>query len=173
MNATVTAATCWDEVVLDFPAAPMPVVLAADDEALVGLRFGPAAEHGSWPVGARRDPAHPVLRAAAEQLQDYASGRSETFDLPLRIVGSDFQVAIWTALQTIPYGTTTTYGALAAGLGRSGRAARAVGAAVGANPIGIIVPCHRVLGADGSLTGFGGGLDRKVVLLAREGVTAL
>ena len=79
---------------------------------------------------------------------------------------------MWKALLDIPYGSTTTYGALAAAIGRPGQA-RAIGGAVGSNPVGIIVPCHRVIGANGSLTGFGGGLDNKVALLAREGVTAL
>lgn len=173
MNVTVTSVRCWDEVVLDFPVGPMPVVLAGDGQALVGLRFGTATEQAAWLGGTRRNPDDPVLRAASQQLKDYAAGRTEAFDIPLRIDGSDFQVAVWDALRKIPYGVTTTYGALAAQLGRSGRAARAVGAAVGANPVGIVIPCHRVLGADGSLTGFGGGLDRKVALLTREGVTAL
>lgn len=173
MNPTVRSVSSWDEVVLDFPAGPMPVVLAGDGTALVGLRFGPAADHAVWLGQAPRDPDDPVLRAAAAQLRAYATGQAETFDIPVRLQGSEFQLAVWEALRAIPYGATTTYGALAARLGRSGRAARAVGSAVGANPVGIIVPCHRVIGADGSLTGFAGGLQRKIALLAREGVTAL
>lgn len=168
-----TPITCWDEMSLEFPAGPMPVVLAGDGHALVGLRFGTAEDNAHWLGSAPRRSDDPVLRAAGRQLQAYAAGRAETFDVPVRFEGSDFQMAVWNALLEIPYGATTTYGALAARLGRSGRAARAVGAAVGANPLGIIIPCHRVVGADGSLTGFGGGLDRKVALLAREGVTAL
>lgn len=173
MTVTIQSIRCWDEVLLDLPAGPMPVVLASDGTALVGLRFGPAADHAAWLGNATHDPDDPVLQAAAMQLEAYAAGRSESFDVPLRMEGSEFQRAVWEALRDIPYGATTTYGALAARLGRSGRAARAVGAAVGANPVGIIVPCHRVIGADGSLTGFAGGLDRKIALLAREGVTAL
>lgn len=171
MTATRNSTRCWDEVALDFPAGPMTVVLISDGEALTGLRFGPAADNAASIGSAPRQPDDPILQAAARQLQAYASGRSETFDVPVKIDGSEFQLAVWNALKDIPYGATTTYGALAARLGRSGRAARAVGAAVGANPVGIIIPCHRVLGADGSLTGFGGGLDRKVTLLSREGVT--
>lgn len=165
--------SCWDQVTLDLPGATMPVVIAGDGQAVVGLRFGPAERHRDWLADAPRDPDDPVLRRAARELADYASGRRESFGVPLRFRGSEFQVAVWAALRDVPYGTTTTYGALGGLLGRSGRAARAVGAAVGANPIGIIIPCHRVIGADGSLTGFAGGLANKVALLAREGVTAL
>ena len=173
MIPTLTQQRYWCEVELDFPTGPMPVVIAGDGRAVVGLRFGTAAELGSWLGPATSAPDDPVLQEAARQLRDYAGGRTETFDLPLRVEGSEFRTAVWNALRDIPYGATTTYGALAARLGKSGQAARAVGAAVGANPVGIIIPCHRVIGADGSLTGFAGGLDRKVTLLAREGITAL
>lgn len=165
--------TCWEQITLEFPSAWMDVVLAGDGEALVGLRFGTAADHAAWLGPAPRRPDDPVLASAAQQLRAYAAGRAEAFDVPIRLTGSDFQRAVWAALLDIPYGSTTTYGAVAAKLGRPPRAARAVGAAVGSNPVGIIVPCHRVIGANGSLTGFGGGLDNKVALLAREGVTAL
>lgn len=164
--------TGWDQIRLRFRSRSMEVVLGTDGEALVGLRFGTAADHAAWLGPAPRRPADPVLAAAAEQLRAYAAGRARAFDVPMRLEGSDFQKAVWSALLEIPYGSTTTYGAVAAELGRPPRAARAVGAAVGSNPVGIIVPCHRVIGADGSLTGFGGGLDNKVALLAREGVTA-
>lgn len=173
MSPTLPATAHWDEITLEFPGRPMPVTLAADGQAVTGLRFGTAADNAAWIGAAERDPDDPLLRETARQLRDYAAGRSRSFDVPLRLHGSDFQRDVWAALRDIPYGVTTTYGALAAKLGRSGRAARAVGAAVGANPIGIVVPCHRVIGADGSLTGFGGGLDNKVALLTREGVTAL
>jgi methylated-DNA-[protein]-cysteine S-methyltransferase len=173
MNSDNASVTCWDEISLDFPTTSIPVVLAGDGGALIGLRFGPASQHATWLGAAPRDPDDPVLQAAARELRAYAAGTTETFDVPVQFGGSPFQHAVWAALRDIPYGATTTYGAIAAQLGRSGQAARAVGAAVGANPIGIIIPCHRVIGADGSLTGFGGGIDAKAALLAREGVTAL
>jgi methylated-DNA-[protein]-cysteine S-methyltransferase len=117
-----------------------------------------------------RDPYR--LAAATDQLEQYFNGERTTFELPLACHGTPFQRRVWRALQEIPYGTTTTYGALARELG-SGRSrgahdARAVGAAVGATPIPIVIPCHRVIGADGSLTGYGGGLHRKQALLAFE-----
>jgi methylated-DNA-[protein]-cysteine S-methyltransferase len=149
----------------------MDVVLASDGHSLIGLRFGSAEDHADWLGAAARDGDDPVIRAAAAQLQEYAAGRAESFDLPLHLEGSEFQRAVWAALREIPYGETTTYGAVAASIGRPGQA-RAVGSAVGSNPIGIVVPCHRVIGANGALTGFGGGLDNKVALLTREGVTA-
>ncbi len=172
-TATTCTITCWEQITLEFPSASMDLVLAADGEALVGLRFGTAADHAAWLGPAPRQPDDPVLASAAKQLRAYAAGQVEAFDVPIRLAGSDFQRAVWAALLEIPYGATTTYGAVAAKLGRPPRAARAVGAAVGSNPVGIIVPCHRVIGANGSLTGFGGGLPNKVALLAREGVTAL
>ena len=172
MTTAVTAVTAFDEIVLEFPDRKMELLLAADGDELVGVRFGTAADHSAWLAGARRDPGHPAIQAARAQLEAYAAGRSEVFDIPLRLEGSEFQRSVWHALLEIPYGETTTYGALASAIGRPGQA-RAIGGAVGANPLGIIVPCHRVVGANGSLTGFGGGLDNKVTLLAREGVTAL
>ena len=172
MSTAVTTVTAFDEIVVEFPDRKMELLLAADGDDLVGVRFGTAADHGDWLAGAERDPGHPALKAARAQLDAYAAGRTESFDLPIRFGGSEFQRAVWQALQEIPYGETTTYGALAAAIGRPGQA-RAIGGAVGANPLGIIVPCHRVVGANGSLTGFGGGLDNKVTLLAREGIAAL
>lgn len=102
------------------------------------------------------------------QLDEYFAGTREQFDLPLRPRGTDFQQRVWTGLLQIPFGATSTYGGLAARLGDR-QASRAVGLANGKNPISIIVPCHRVIGADGSLTGYGGGLDRKLWLLRHEG----
>jgi methylated-DNA-[protein]-cysteine S-methyltransferase len=101
-------------------------------------------------------------------LARYFAGEAEGFDFPLRLEGEGFERRVWEALRTVPYGTTTTYGALAAALGDPG-AARAVGAANGRNPIAIVVPCHRVIGAGGKLTGYGAGLDRKRSLLELEG----
>jgi methylated-DNA-[protein]-cysteine S-methyltransferase len=113
-----------------------------------------------------------VLAAATQQLEQYFNGERATFELPLDCHGTPFQRRVWRALQEIPYGTTTTYGELARKLGSSRpdgtHDARAVGAAVGATPIPIVIPCHRVIGADGSLTGYGGGLPRKRALLALE-----
>jgi methylated-DNA-[protein]-cysteine S-methyltransferase len=108
-----------------------------------------------------------ALRVACEQLDAYFHGDLRTFDLPLHMAGTPFQKQVWQGLLTIPYGTTISYAELARRIGRPG-ASRAVGAANGRNPIGIIVPCHRVIGADGTLTGYGGGLDRKEWLLAHE-----
>ena len=105
--------------------------------------------------------------AVIEQLAEYFAGERSDFDLPLAAPGSPFQHRVWAALRQIPYGETSTYGQIAEVIGRPG-AARAVGLANGANPIGIVVPCHRVVGADGSLTGYGGGLERKQFLLDLE-----
>ena len=105
------------------------------------------------------------LRSMARWLDDYFSGGQPDFTPPLHLIGSAFRLRVWARLLEIPYGQTTTYGAL---LG-DGASARAVGGAVGRNPISIIVPCHRVIGADGSLTGYAGGIERKIVLLCLEG----
>ena len=110
---------------------------------------------------------HPVLSAAVQQLSEYFDGDRQDFDLPLDPTGTDFQQSAWTALRSIPYATTVSYGEQAARMGDK-RKARAVGAANGKNPISIIVPCHRVVGANGSLTGFAGGIDTKDWLLSHE-----
>ena len=149
-----------------------PLLLAASGERLAGLWFAqqrhlPDSTH--W----RQDPTHPVLIEAGAQLRAYWKGQGKAkghhFDLPLDLsAGTDFQQAVWRALLAIAYGDTTSYGALSAALGKPA-AVRAVGGAVGRNPLGIIVPCHRVIGASGSLTGYAGGLDRKIALLQLEG----
>jgi methylated-DNA-[protein]-cysteine S-methyltransferase len=113
------------------------------------------------------DAGHPVLTRTAAQLDEYFAGDRREFDLPLDLHGTAFQVKVWRALGEIAFGATTSYGELAAPLGGT-HMARAVGAAVGRNPVSIVVPCHRVVGADGSLTGFAGGLDAKRTLLALE-----
>src|SRR5581483_11802904 len=120
---------------------------------------------GTAPALAAADHDPEPLAAATEQLAQYFTGERTTFELELELLGTAFQRSVWSALRSIPYGTTTTYGTLARGLEAQ---PRAVGAAVGATPIPIIVPCHRVLGADGSLTGYGGGLPRKRALLDLE-----
>jgi len=113
------------------------------------------------------DPAHPVLVEAERQLEEYFSGRRQDFALKLDASGTAFQRAVWSALMTIPFGETRSYGQIAAQIGRPG-AARAVGAANGRNPLSIVAPCHRVVGATGALTGFAGGLDVKERLLKFE-----
>ncbi|MGJ7579921.1 methylated-DNA--[protein]-cysteine S-methyltransferase [Variovorax sp. RHLX14] len=144
------------------------VVLAATDKGLSGLWFD-EQKHSPDTEGWETDDAHPVLRMAAEQLLDFLAGRRTTFDLPLDLShGTDFQQAVWQALREIPAGATTSYGALSARVGRP-TAVRAVGAAVGRNPVSVIVPCHRVIGATGALTGYAGGLERKTALLQLEG----
>ena len=116
-----------------------------------------------------RHTSTPVLRAALAQLREYFGGKRRSFDVPLEPSGTSFQRSVWQALVSIPYGDTVSYGSIAAALGTP-HLARAVGAAVGANPIPIIIPCHRVIGADGSLTGYGGCLRMKIWLLHHEGV---
>jgi methylated-DNA-[protein]-cysteine S-methyltransferase len=146
-------------------ASPIgPLVLAARGDALVALHL-PGSDDPP-PVGAARTTA--FLRAAARQLDEYFAGARTTFDLPLAPEGTAFQRAVWDALLAVPYGATTSYGAIARAVGRPA-ASRAVGAANGRNPLPIILPCHRVIGADGSLTGFGGGLHVKRYLLEHEG----
>jgi methylated-DNA-[protein]-cysteine S-methyltransferase len=144
------------------------ITLAATDKGLAGVWFD---QQRHWPdmTGWQARTDHPVLREAATQLGDYFAGRRQHFDLSLDLShGTAFQQSVWQALLAIPAGQTTSYGALSAGVGNPA-AVRAVGAAVGRNPISVIVPCHRVLGADGSLTGYAGGLDRKTALLELEG----
>jgi len=119
--------------------------------------------------GVRADGGSPLLDEAAAQLEAYFAGTLVDFDLPLDLAGSDFQRRCWLALATIPYGQTVSYGEQARRLGLGLASARAVGAANGQNPLPVVLPCHRVVGADGSLTGFGGGLDRKRRLLELEG----
>jgi methylated-DNA-[protein]-cysteine S-methyltransferase len=113
------------------------------------------------------DGTHPILEEAKAQLKAYIDGDRDDFDLPLDLVGTDFQRAVWEGLQQIPYGSTRSYGELASDLDRPG-AARAVGTATGRNPVSIIVPCHRLVGSTGSLTGFAGGIDAKRWLLDHE-----
>ena len=146
-----------------------PLTLIGDALVLTGVHFEGYA-HG---LGAdRREPEAPPLAAAAAQLDEYFAGERRDFDLELDLEGTEFQRAVWDELLRIPYGETMSYGELARRLGRPERV-RAVGAANGRNPVAIVVPCHRVIGADGSLTGYGGGLDRKRALLAIEGSAPL
>jgi methylated-DNA-[protein]-cysteine S-methyltransferase len=143
-----------------------PLTLVAEAGRLRGLYFP-----GRAPALPEPDAAPPVLDAAVAQLEEYFAGERQKFDLPLELQGTPFQVSVWHQLLEIPYGETVSYKGLAEGLGRLDRV-RAVGAAVGRTPVPIIVPCHRAVGSDGSLTGYGGGLQRKAALLDLEGRTA-
>jgi methylated-DNA-[protein]-cysteine S-methyltransferase len=148
------------------------LMLTSDGTALTGLymnlyRNKPSKLpdlDGDWVQNETIDP----LPAAARQLQEYFAGKRREFDLPLRMAGTEFQQRVWRELTQIPFGETRSYGQLAKRLDNP-NGSRAVGLANGRNPIAIIVPCHRVIGADGSLTGFGGGIDRKEWLLTHEG----
>jgi methylated-DNA-[protein]-cysteine S-methyltransferase len=145
--------------VVDSPIGPLGLI--ASDVALQGVVFDGR--------GIRSEGSAPVLDEAARQLTAYFEGDLVTFDLPLELHGTDFQRQCWLALATIPFGQTVSYGEPARRLGLGNDMARAVGAANGANPLPIVLPCHRVIGADGSLTGFGGGLHVKRFLLEHEG----
>jgi len=142
------------------------LLLAGTDDGLTELAF----ERGRQPVQPAADwiPAERPFREAARQLGAYFAGRLREFDLPLRPEGTPFELEVWRELRRIPYGRTTAYGELARRLGRPS-AARAVGLANGRNPLAIVIPCHRVIGANGSLTGYGGGLETKRWLLEHEG----
>jgi methylated-DNA-[protein]-cysteine S-methyltransferase len=156
--------------VVDSPVGPL--VLADTGGRLSGLRLPAVADDGtrSPAPGAGWQPVaqpSPVLRLAADQLDAYFAGDLTRFDLPLRLDGTAFQQRVWQALCEIPYGSTATYGEIAERLDAPG-ASRAVGLANNRNPVPIVVPCHRVIGADGTLTGFGGGLRCKRWLLDHE-----
>ena len=148
------------------------LMLTSDGEALTGLYMNLYRNKptklpnlsNDWVQNATQG----TLPAATRQLREYFAGARREFDLPLKMAGSEFQQRVWRELTKIPFGKTSSYGQLAKRIGNP-NGSRAVGLANGRNPIAIIVPCHRVIGADGSLTGFGGGIDRKQWLLTREG----
>ena len=148
------------------------LLLAADEQGLIGLWFDGARHFAANLPEAREEKRTPVLDEAARWLDDYFSGGQPDFTPPLHLIGSPFRQAVWTLLLQIPYGQTTTYGALARQLAAQTGAARvsaqAVGGAVGHNAVSLIIPCHRVVGTNGSLTGYAGGLDRKIKLLELE-----
>ncbi|MGH4029149.1 methylated-DNA--[protein]-cysteine S-methyltransferase [Actinomycetota bacterium Odt1-20B] len=146
-----------------------PLTLVATDGTLSGLYMTDQRHRPPEETFGDRDPA--PFGETIRQLEAYFAGELTHFDLELRLDGTPFQRSVWRLLQQIPYGETRTYGELAEALGKPG-ASRAVGLANGKNPIGVIVPCHRVVGANGSLTGYGGGLDRKQRLLEFEGGAA-
>ncbi|NJP50033.1 methylated-DNA--[protein]-cysteine S-methyltransferase [Streptomyces sp. SBST2-5] len=157
--------TYW--TTLDSPLGPLLLTAGPDGEltslSLPGQRNAPAV-----PPDGRPDSG--PFREAEEQLGAYFAGDLKDFRLPLRTTGTPFREKVWAALDAIPYGATTSYGEIAARIGAPRAAVRAVGGAIGANPLLIVRPCHRVIGADGSLTGYAGGLENKVRLLTHEGV---
>jgi methylated-DNA-[protein]-cysteine S-methyltransferase len=148
--------------IIDSPIGPL--TLAGDDGTLTHLRMVDQTYEPDRDDWIRDDTA---FATAVEQLDAYFAGDLHEFDIPMAMDGTEFQRRVWQALCTIPYGETRSYGEIAAQIGSPG-ASRAVGLANGHNPIAVIVPCHRVIGANGSLTGYGGGLDRKKLLLALE-----
>jgi methylated-DNA-[protein]-cysteine S-methyltransferase len=154
--------SCWSEV-----ASPIGTLLLVGEGGGLSGVYMERHRHGPEPEvrSSQRDDA--ALSAAREQLEAYFAGQLTIFDLPLAPQGTEFQQRVWTTLRDIPYGETISYAELARRIGKP-QAVRAVGAANGRNPISIIVPCHRVIGSDGSLTGFGGGIERKRWLLAHE-----
>ena len=154
----MNALTTWTTTI-DSPVGPL--LLTSDGTSLTRLLFA-ADPDPAWST----EPCL-VLEDAVRQLEEYFAGERRDFDLPLDPAGTPFQLTVWAALRDIPYAETINYGQLAGRVGNP-NASRAVGLANGRNPISIVVPCHRVIGADGSLTGYGGGLDRKRALLALE-----
>lgn len=153
----------WRHV--DSPVGPL--LIAASDDALVAIEFEdswhPVKRNADWEAG-----DNAMLRETRRQLGEYFAGTRRSFQLPLAPHGTPFQQSVWSTLATIPYGQTWSYRDVAHRIGKP-EAVRAVGAANGRNPIPIVLPCHRVIGADGSLTGFGGGLPTKAFLLRLEG----
>ena len=149
------------------PSIVGKLTLVAHDKALVAILW----EHekpGRVKLGEiSRNESHPLLQKTEQELMEYFSGHRNMFDIPLEMIGSDFQQKVWQALRTISYGNTLTYAEVADHIG-SPRAVRAVGTAIGRNPISIIIPCHRVIGKQGQLTGFAGGLQNKSALLKLE-----
>ena len=167
MSSTLIAVhkACTAQVTLPSPLGP--ILLARTAAGLAGAWFE-GQKHHPGPLKAPELPSDPLLASAAEQLRAYFAGESAGFDLPLDLQGTPFQRAVWQALLGIAPGALSSYGAIAAAIG-SASAVRAVGGAVGRNPVSVIVPCHRVVGRDGSMTGYAGGVPRKQALLALEG----
>ncbi|EMD1210618.1 methylated-DNA--[protein]-cysteine S-methyltransferase [Vibrio alginolyticus] len=154
----------------EIPSPLGTVTIQSNAEGLLGIWFETCTTKPSE-LGVR-DEQHPVLRQAVTQLDEYFAGLRNEFDLPLAATGTDFQNQVWQALTTIPYGETWSYQDLANAIGNP-KAVRAVGLANGKNPISIVVPCHRVIGKSGKLTGYAGGVERKQRLLALEQGTLL
>lgn len=144
-------------MVIDSPVGPLR--LRADGDSVIGVTFVDSPRESS---------DSPLLRETARQLDAYFAGDLRDFDLQLDPSGTEFQRRVWAALLDVPYGQTASYGEIATGLGLPLSASRAIGLANGSNPIAIVVPCHRIIGANGSLTGYGGGLENKRLLLQLE-----
>lgn len=157
---------------IDHPSAVGNLLIAATDRGICGIYF---EEHrhfkgrDGWQPPQAGSPAERHLQEAARQLDEYFAGRRTVFEVPLDLKGTAFQRAVWAALSDIPFGKSTSYAQHAQTLGNP-KALRAVGAAIGRNPVSIIVPCHRVIGSSGAVTGYAGGLDRKRFLLRLEGM---
>lgn len=152
-------------------ASPLgSLLLAASEQGLCGLYFE-EHRHFRGAQGWMEMPGHPHLQRAASQLDDYFAGQRRVFDLPLDLAGTPFQQKVWAQLPQVPYGATASYLLHAHAVG-AGHAVRAVGTAIGRNPVSIIVPCHRIVGSDGALAGYAGGLERKRYLLAFEAAGA-
>ncbi len=151
--------------VIDSPIGPLRLV--EQEGAITAIEFSPFRDQDGRPRGPQADDA-PVLVEAARQLGEYFAGERTDFDLPLSPIGTAWQRDVWDQLLEIAYGETASYGEIAARLGRSNAASRAVGYANGSNPIPIVIPCHRVIGANGTLTGYAGGIERKQTLLELE-----
>lgn len=164
MTDTLTRQTLWTKI--DSPVGPLLVARLAEPPRPLTALYLPSGKHPTEPADGwiEDDGAFDDVRT---QLGEYFAGARTEFDLPLSATGTAFQQSVWAALNAIPYGETRTYAEQATHIG-SPKAVRAVGAANGRNPISIIVPCHRVIGADGSLTGYGGGMDAKRWLLGHE-----
>ena len=162
---TAIQSACTAQALYASPLGPM--LLARTRTGMAGAWFMLQKDHPGE-LNAPEQPDDPLLRRAVEQFRRYFAGGREGFDLPLDLLGTAFQRAVWHALLHIPMGTTQTYGAIARTV-NSPLAVRAVGAAVGKNPLGVIVPCHRVIGSSGALTGYAAGLERKTALLELEG----
>jgi len=150
---------------MDSPVGDLRIV--ERDGAITAIEYSPFRDHDGRPRGARGDD-NPVLLEAVAQLRAYFARELKEFDLPLAPVGSTFQKTVWDQLLQIGYGDTASYGEIARRLGKSNAASRAVGLANGSNPIPIVIPCHRVIGANGTLTGYAGGIERKQTLLELE-----
>ncbi|WP_328493162.1 methylated-DNA--[protein]-cysteine S-methyltransferase [Streptomyces sp. NBC_00414] len=149
--------------------SPVGELLLTADESGALTSLSVPGQKGGRTVGPGWRHAPELFEEAERQLAAYFAGELKEFRLELRASGTEFREKVWDALDSVPYGTTTTYGEIAARIGASRVAVRAVGGAIGANPLLIVRPCHRVIGADGSLTGYAGGLERKVRLLTLEG----
>lgn len=147
------------------------LTVSTDGSKITSLHIEGSRYFTAIPDDWTRDKSQPILQQTKKQLEEYFNGTRKNFDLPLEAAGTSFQKSVWDALAEIPIGTTTSYGAIAKKIGKD-KAVRAVGSAIGHNPLCIVVPCHRVLGSDGSLSGFAAGTERKKKLLVLEGIAA-